>query len=690
MIDRIDHSRDDERRTPISPQLARRVAVLSFLTFAVFGVIFFRLWFLQVLSGDQYLAQARNNQSRTMSIQAPRGQIVDRRNRVLVENQVSTVVQLEPERLPEAERTNALSWGQATTTWSRRPPKLRGSRPKMPPIATPELRERYRRLGRVLGLRAQTIHERVMRSLVLASYARVTLRTGVPASIRDYLLERREDFPGVNVERTYLRRYPQGRLAAQLLGTIGEISDRELRAKRYNGLEQGAIIGKGGIEYTYDRYLRGVDGQTRIVVDALGRPKRQYEAVKPEPGRSVKLSLDLDLQKAGQDALRQAFASTPGTAGGFAAIDPRSGEVLAMGSEPSFDPSILSRPITQKRYDELLGKAAGSPQYNRAIAGAYPTGSTFKLVTSLAGLASGLVTPTTPVSDPGFFDFGGREWVNAKRAPNGTVDLRKALSVSSDVYYYKLGKDLDPIRGRPLQRWAWRLGLGHKTGVDLPDEAKGTIPDRRWRAERAALERQCRRDNKIPLNAGAASAAAGGCGISDMRPWSTGDNMNAAVGQGDVQASPLQMAVAYSTVANGGRAVRPHLGSEVQDQNGAFEQRIEHARGRRVKVDRGWLQAIRDGLHSATMSGTSAQVFKSWNQRSYPVFGKTGTAERPPNGDQSWFVAFVPHKAKPIVVAMTVENGGFGAEAAAPAACRMLAEWFGQPKSSCAAGTVQD
>jgi penicillin-binding protein 2 len=680
--------RTDDRRVPISPQLAMRVAVLAFLAFAVFGVIFFRLWFLQVLSGDRYLAQAQNNQSRTMSIPAPRGQIVDRRGRVLVENEVSTLVQLEPERLPEQERDAALAWGQRMTAWSKRPRRTRGPRPPMPPVATPELRARYGRLGAVLGLRARTIHERVVRSLVLASYARITLSKGVPASVRDFLLERRDDFPGVVVERTYLRRYPRKELAAQLLGTIGEIDPDELKLKRFKGLGQGAVVGKDGIEWTYDRYLRGVDGENRVTVDANGRPKRQREVRKPEQGRNVQLSLDLELQQAGRDALQQAIGRTPGTAGAFVALDPRDGAVLAMGSEPSFDPSVLSRPITERRYEQVLGEAAGSPNFNRAIAGAYPTGSTFKPFTSLAGLAEGLITPATTISDPGYFEFGGREWVNAGRQANGAVNLVRALSVSSDVYYYLLGKDLDPLKGQPLQRWARRLGLGHRTGIDLPGETTGTIPDRRWRAERAALERRCRRRQGIPLNEAPAVAAAAGCGISDMRPWSTGDNMNAAVGQGDVQGTPLQMAVAYATIANGGRVVRPHLGMEVEDANGSPLQRIEHPPGRRVPIEPGWLDAIRTGLHDATLGGTSAAVFEGWDQSAFPVYGKTGTAETP-KGDQSWFVTFVEHRSKPIVLAVTVEQGGFGAEAAAPAARYMLAAWFDQRRTFQAA-RIQD
>jgi penicillin-binding protein 2 len=677
---------DRERRLPISPQLAMRVAVLGFIAFAVFGIIFFRLWYLQVLSGDQLLAQARNNQVRTMRIPAPRGAIVDRQGRVLVENRVSTIVQLDPERLPQAERDDAAAWGQKMTQRSRLPKRRRGRVPPMPAPATPALRAQFVRLGKVLGMSPKAIQERVVTSLVLASYARVTVKTAVPDYVRDYLLERQRDFPGVTVEKTYLRSYPHASSAAQILGTIGEISTAEMKLKRFKGLPQGTIVGKEGLEYSYDRYLRGIDGKTQIVVDALGRPKGQRQALRPEPGRSVRLSLDLDLQRAGQQALAHAIAQTPGVAGAFVAIDPTDGKVLAMGSNPSFDPSVLSKPITQQRYEQLFGQQAGSPRFNRAIGGFYPTGSTFKPITALAGLTSGLITPGTTVTDNACVRIGEQERCNAGRHAYGSVDLRRALQVSSDVYFYLLGASLNPIKGQPLQKWARRLGLGRLSGIDLPAEGQGTIPDRAWRAARARVELKCRKKRKIPASANVYAAAAGGCGISDMRPWSLGDNVNLAIGQGDVQASPLQMATVYSALMTGGKIPRPHLGMEVEDANGRVLQTIEHPPGRHISIPADALAPVRDGLHLATQGdGTSGFVFKGWNQARFPVYGKTGTAQTG-KGDQAWYVCYVPDAARPIAIAVTVEQGGFGSEAAAPVARWMLGQWFGQKKVSSVVG----
>ena len=666
------------RVPPITPQLALRVAVLGVIAFALFGIVFFRLWYLQVLSGDQYLRQARDNRVRELSIQAPRGAVLDRNGEPLVENRVATVVKLDPERLPVSERDAAATWGQQVTSRTRRPKGKKGPQIRIPDPTTPNLVLRFKRLGRALNMSPRTIQERVVRSLTLVPYASVTVKTDVPATVRNYLLERSAQYPGVDVQKVYLRRYPNRDLGAQLEGTVGEISPGELKLPRFRGVRQGTVVGKEGIERAYDRYLRGVDGAQRITVDALGRPKGTPQERDPVPGRALRTSLDLDLQRTGEAVLDRTIATGPGSAGAFVALDPRNGEVLAMGSNPSYDPAVLSRPITQKRLEQLFGPNAGSPRFNRAIGGLYPTGSTFKPITAFAALSQGIITPSTPINDPGCIEIGAakQSFCNAGKEVNGTLSLPRAIQVSSDVFFYTLGRDLNPLEGQPLQKMAHRLGLGETTGVDLPGEGPGLVPDRRWRDQVGERERRCRKRRNIPLT------ALVGCGISDMRPWTVGDNVNLAVGQGDLQASPLQMAVAYGAIENGGRVVRPHLGVAVEDQNGRELQKIDPGTARRVKMDPGARAAIMQGLHAATSGdGTSADVFKGWNQKSFPVYGKTGTAERAGHGDQSWYVCFVPNQSRPIVLAVTVEDGGFGAEAAAPIARVMLAQWFGQKKT---------
>jgi penicillin-binding protein 2 len=660
-------------RPPITPQLALRVAVFGAVAFGLFAIVFFRLWYLQVLSGDQYLAEANNNRFRELRIPAPRGDIVDRDGTIIVRNKRAIVVQLDPSKLPQEERDLAATWGQNTGARAARPKGRRGPPVSIPPIPTRDLRLRYERLARVIGGSATGIHRKVVRSLVLVPYSDVRVKTDVPRSVLAYVLERHEQFPGVTVEQTYLRTYPQGTLAAQLLGTVGEVSPAELKQSRFRDVKQGTIVGKEGLERAYDRYLRGRDGVQRVQVDASGRPipNDRLRNTDPVGGQRLRVSLDLALSRVGQRAL-----GSTGKAGAFVAMNPENGEVLGMASSPSFDPTLLTKPLTQKAYDTRFNETAGSPRLNRAVSGLYPTGSVFKPITALAALQSGAVSAGEPIDDPGCIDIGNREFCNAREIANGPVDMRRALQVSSDIYFYRMGQRLFPLKGQVLQRWARRLGVGRPSGIDLSGEQEGLVPDSRWRERLNKLERKCR-----PGNGGRP------CYVLDYRDYNLGDNVNLAVGQGDLQSNPLQMSIAYAAIANGGRVVRPHLGLEIEDEQGRLVQRIKRPTTRRVTIDAAHRQAILDGLRMAAQDpgGTSTQVFADWRHDAYPVFGKTGTAERKPKADQSWYVAYVPDEERPIVVAVTVEEGGFGAATAAPIACRILAQHYDQT-SNCVPG----
>jgi penicillin-binding protein 2 len=616
----------EDRRPPITPQLALRVAILGGVALAMFAIIFFRLWSLQVLSGDKYLAEASNNQVRDIVVPAPRGDILDRNGRVLVDNRVSIAVQLEPDRLP--------------------PPG-----PRRNVLLT--------RLRPVLGMKQSRMRREIRDQQKLLPYANITLKQDVSTAVRDYISERKNRFPGVEVESVFLRSYPHKELAAQIFGTVGEISPGEIKESRFRGIKQGTIVGKGGLEYTYDRYLRGKAGATRIQVDAFGRPKGNFPERLPVQGKQLKLSLDLDLQRAGQEAMSEAggIPITEGVknrGGAFVAMDPRTGEVLAMGSYPSFDPNIFAKPLRQSTFNKLNSEENGAPLVDRAVNGLYPTGSTFKLITSVAALQSGTITPDTVIDDPGSIQIGNIVFQNAGKAAHGAIALRDALRVSSDVYFYRLGAQMNGIGGNILQKWARRLGLGRRTGIDLPGESDGLIPSPAWR------DRLYRKK------------------LTD-RPWSVGDNVNLAVGQGDLQCTPLQLATAYSTVVNDGKVPTPHLGLRIEDAGGRLLQKVDPPPARRVKIDPAYRQAILDGLQAAASQpgGTSADVFAGFG---HTVMGKTGTAERPGQADQSWYVAYAPDQRRPIVVAVTIEQGGFGAEAAAPAARLILSDWFGVQK----------
>jgi penicillin-binding protein 2 len=643
--------RPTDPRAPVSPQLALRVAVLSGLALVMFGIIFFRLWYLQILSGDQYVQKANANRVRALPIAAPRGQIVDRFGRALASSRVTNAVQIVPSELP-------------STPGGRR--------------------ILYRRLGAVLGMSVHRIAALVQTSS--PSYAPVTIKTDTGAGALSLLAERQNEFPGVTQQPVSIRAYRYGDMAAQLLGHVGQVSGRELTFPAFRGVRQGTVVGQGGVEYYYDRYLRGQPGLTRVEVNALGQVQAPHlSETQPQAGYSLKLTLDLSLQREAERALRQGIElaganGNPANAGAFVALDPRNGQVLAMGSYPSFDPNVFARPLTYSESDALLGKgsqAAGAPAplTNRAVEGTYPTGSTFKPITAMGALEGGILDPTTALGGGQCVTVSTQHFCNAGNANYGALSLVDALRVSSDTYFFTVG-ELANSHGDVIQREARRLGIGEQTGIDLPNEITGIVPDRSWRARVAATELRCEHRRHVAS-----------CGISDGRPWSVGDDMHLAVGQGDLITSPLQMAVAYSTLANAyanggnGHVVRPHLGMEIDDSSGGLVQALSFPAVRRVHLNQSDLSLVMQGIHDATSmpGGTSADVWSGWNQAQHPVYGKTGTAQHTGQADQSWYMCYLPDRTHPIVIAVTIEQGGFGDQAAAPVARLMASAWFGKP-----------
>ena len=641
---------ESQGRPPSQARLARRIAFAGGFLLLVFAVILLRLWYLQVLDGDNYLARANDNQVRDVAIAAPRGRIIDHAGRVLVDSRPANAIVVMPGRLPAAltpEREQvALRLSEALGySLRRRPCKLASGTFQLVALAC-----------------------RIEREAAALPYANIVVRKDASQVEAAWLLEHRHELPGADVARIWLRTYPQGQVAAQLFGTIGEVSAQQLGRPRFAGTKQGTVIGQSGLEYQYDRYLRGRDGAERIQVDASGRARRTLRSSDPVPGQTLRLSLDLGLLKAGQSALQTAMSLGSGSAAAaYIALDPRDGKVLAMGSAPSFDPGVFAKPISEERYSQMFGSGASYPQLNRAIQSAYPTGSTFKMVTALAGLKAGAVTPSTTVDDPGSIKIGNIVFHNAGNEANGTVDLSSALRVSSDVYFYRLGAKLNSTRenGGPIQAWARKLGFGRPTGIDLPGEVEGTVPTPGWRADRKQLEQRC------------AAKRGGPCGLSDGRPWSIGDSVNLSVGQGDFLASPAQIAVAYATLANGGTVNQPRIAQDVRNDDGLVLQAIRGAGSRRVSINAADRQAVLGGLRAAAMDpgGTSADVFGDFGRT---VYGKTGTAQRPGQADQAWYVIYIPDSTRPIVIAVTVEQGGFGAQSAAPAARLIASEWFGK------------
>lgn len=634
-----------ERQPPLSPQLALRVAVLGGTALALFAIVLFRLWYLQVLSGDQYVQLANDNRVRDIAIQAPRGDIVDRHGQVIVNSRPATAVQISRARLPPPGRAR---------------------------------RRELASLGHLLGVTPAEIRKDLL-STATAQYADVTIKTDAGDAALVTLAERQLQYPGVVVTPVYLRGYPHATLAAQVLGNVGPITPEEIAGQLFRGASKIGVVGQGGVERTYDAFLRGRDGATKVQVDANGDLRgRPLAQTAPIPGHELKLSIDLGLEQEGQRALAKgiSLAQANGhgaSAGAFVALDPTNGQVLAMGSAPSFDPTVFTHPLTDAQYAKL-STDAGHPLLNRATQGLYPTGSVFKPITAMAALQDGLITPNTTYEDNGCIKVGReqRKFCNAMNMVNGHLSgVADAIRVSSDVFFYSLGEQAEPLRGQIIQTWARKLGLGRTTGIDLPNEYAGTVPDAAWRRAANAAELACRAKYHVP-----------GCALSGdpSHVWTTGDNVNFSVGQGDLLATPLQMAVAYSALFNGGTVVRPRLGLAIDDNRGRLIQQIDQPPVRHVDFDPTNQRAIAEGLHMATSApgGTSYDVFKGFPR---VVYGKTGTAQHGNLDDQSWFVAYAPDKKYPIVIAMTIEQGGFGAEAAAPAVRLMLSKWFGiKPK----------
>ena len=613
-----------ERANPV--QFNARIAVIGGLGLVIFAVIFFRLWYLQVLSGDRYLAEAQGNRVREVTVQAPRGEVRDRDGEVLVGNRTALALQVRADELPD----DAARRGEV-----------------------------LRRVAEVAGLPTAKVRREIREQTEELPSSPVALKRDVPIELVYYLRENQQRFPGVTVDRVYVRRYPRGTMAAHIFGYVREVNAEQLAETRYQDLEPGDEIGQDGIELAYDHVLRGLNGATRVPVDASGLPSGRPTSVRePEPGNDLVLTLDSDLQGVGEAQL-----ASFGLPGAFVAMDVSNGEILALGSNPTFDPSILAQPdLSTAEAESIFGdpddeSSTGAPAFNRAITGLYPTGSTFKPITAVAALDSGELGTGETIVDDGVYELGdGNVAENAQDAVWGPIQLRRALQVSSDVFFYTLGGRLQELidDSEYIQDWAGQLGLGGTTGIDLPGEAAGLVPTPEWRND---LYRQ---------------------GLTD-RPWSSGDSINLAVGQGDLQANPLQMAVAYAAIGNGGTVVTPHVAKRAEDPAGRVVQEVEPPPTREADIDPEWREAILDGLEAAAMEpeGTSYAVF---GQPGFPVdvAGKTGTAETFVDGlpfDQSWYVALAPADDPKVVVAFTFEKGGFGADTAAPATRALLSEY---------------
>jgi penicillin-binding protein 2 len=643
-------------------QLRARLAMLSILVLTLFVALSSRLWYLQVLAGERYGDLAEGNRVRQVVVEAPRGRILDAGGRVLVRNRAAWAVTVKPTQLGDRRR------------------------------------EVLGRLARLLGTTRARLEARI------ADYTGSPLRgipvaEDVPTRQLFYLTEHADRFPGVAPEVLALREYPAGPAAAHVLGYVGEISSDELSQRRFRGYRAGDIVGKAGVELTWDRWLRGHDGVQDLEVNAAGEVVRALGGRPPVPGRDLQLTLDLNLQVSVERSLAEGMRAArrlpdtrrggtyPAPAATAVVLDPDDGAVLALASLPQYDPRRFVGGISRRDFARYAG-SPGHPLLDRAVQSAYPPGSTWKPFTALAGLDAQVITPTSAYRCPGSFTLGGytkRDWTPRG---HGTVRLGDSLRLSCDVYYYNLAARLgdqeraQEARGQKpderMQATARQFGFGRRPAIDLPYGAEGTVPTRAWR-------RRFWEENRKAYCAGSSALYRELC-RGGWR-WQGGDNLNIAIGQGDLQVSPLQLAVGYGALANGGTVYRPHLGRALLDPaGGRVVRRVQPRVAGVAKVPGGALAAVGQGLAGVPAAGTAAPAFAGFPLDRFPVAGKTGTADLPPQAPFAWFASYAPVGDPRYVVVVMVEQGGHGGESAAPVARAIYQKLFRLPVTPVAAG----
>ena len=630
--------------TADTPRL--RLAIIGIVALSLFAALFARLYFLQVLAAPEYKLQAEANQVRVVSEPAPRGRILDRNGEVLVDNRASNIVAIDRSKVDgDAARDELLT-----------------------------------RLSVVLGATPDELRRRYDDRRV-SPYTPVPVAKDVPEDVLVLLRERQAEFPAVVAKRVAVRTYPHGNLAAHILGYVGQISQEEMDANP-GEYELGDVIGKAGVERVYEDELRGVDGEMQIEVDAEGTPIRVVEHRRPVQGNDIVLSIDVNVQRVAEQALQQGLDAARGKpfeenrvtlgllkadAGAAVVLDAKEGTVIAMASNPTFDLPGLADGISEAEAQALFSESSGAPFTNRAIQGQYAPGSTWKLITADAAVRIGLVPPGFTMHDPGTWTLPGdctsRGCIrrNAGSRAYGTVDMRRALTVSSDVYFYELGAQMWIGRDRygedAMQRVAAELGFGQQSGVPLPSESEGRLASPALRAQ---------------LHAESPTAFPEG-------RWFTGGNVSLAIGQGELTVTPIQLANAYATFANNGTRWAPNIALRVQRQDGSVVKEISPRVAARVEIPSTARDVIMAGFNGAVSSeeGTAYNAFAGWPHDQIPIAGKTGTAQAPPRQDTALFVGMAPAYDVRYVTAVVMEQSGFGSSAAAPVSRKIFAQLFG-------------
>ena len=641
---------------------ALRLSSLGIVAVGLLAALLVRLWYLQVVTSDELAAEAVGNIIRTVYEPSPRGRIYDTKGRELVGNRVVNVVTVDAFVLRD---------------------QLGASGRKKLAL---DLARQFSRSG--VLTKAAALEEE-MANPAYGPFDSIPLAYGVSDSFKVFLAERNEEFPGIEVVQRTVRVYPYGSLASHVLGYIDTINSEELEARRDHRKFYSAVdvIGKSGIELSFEEILRGVPGERRIEVNNVGDVVQELDYSPPEPGTDVQLTIDIDLQAVLEEELKRGllearerqdeavedkFVTFNAPAGVGVILNPQNGDILAMASYPAYDPrEFIGGGISEARFRSLIAPEAHAPLHNRAIQGIYSPGSTMKPLTSYAALSTGLIGPngflrveqTTP--DLGYHVLGdctGRcEFTNPDRAPNGDVDLRAAITVSSDVYYYKLAEQFSVRKGfeeDQVQQTARQFGFGKSTGVALPYENPGIVPDSEIKRARHEANPEAFPDPE----------------------WRAGDTLNTAIGQGDLAVNPLQLANAFTALANGGTIYLPNIARASHDPvrgepSNVIGSRISSC----VYLPSDISDPIADGMMGVTTLrtneriGTAQEAFEGFPHETWPVAGKTGTVEvSGGKSDTAVFVGYGPVPRAEYLVAVLLEESGFGGSAAAPVVRRVL------------------
>ena len=506
------------------------------------------------------------------------------------------------------------------------------------PLTEPISPDVIERLSKLLNVPVEEINRRIENHM---GFDPIRIKNDVGPDLLTIIEEQKELYPGVVVEVQPIRQYIFKEMAVHALGYVSEISDTELEDKKDQGYKTGDIIGKFGLEKMYDQLLRGIDGGEQVEVDVTGKPVQILGKKNPVPGHDVVLTIDRDIQLATEKAVDDQLKLIGASAAAAVVMNPQTGEILAIVSRPGFDPNLFAQGISEKEWKKI-NENPFYPMDNKAITGEYPPGSTLKIVTGTAALAAGKVTPEEKILDT------GHHWIipkgNAEGEALGWINFDEAMAHSDNVYFYEMGNRLGIDE---LEKYARMFGLGEKTGVNLPYEAEGLVANRRYK------EKFFEED------------------------WYLAETFDAAIGQGFNLVTPIQAAMVMAEIAADGKRYQPYLVQKIMSHDGKLVKKFEPVLLGQLQVSQDIISLVQHGLKGVTKYGTAAFIFG----KDFPIdiAGKTGTAENPHGKDHGWFVAYGPFDNPSVVVAVIVEQGGFGAQSAVPIGKKILEAVFHIP-----------